>query len=211
MGQKTNPVGFRTGISENWSSRWFAKGKDYARLVLEDKKLRDFLQKRLAGAGLHKIEIERSIASLKIILYVSRPGVVIGRGGTGIEELKENLKKMTTDKLEVVVEEIKVPEISARLIADSIARQIERRIHHKRAMGGAAERAMERGAKGVKIIVAGVLGGASSISREEKIVKGSVPNQTLRAKIEFSRDTAQTDYGNIGVKVWVYLGESAGF
>ncbi len=211
MGQKTNPVGFRTGISENWSSRWFAKGKDYGRLVLEDKKLRNFLQKRLSGAGLHKIEIERSIASLKIILYVSRPGVVIGRGGTGIEELKENLKKMTTDKLEVVVEEIKVPEISAKLIADSIARQIERRIHYKRAMGAAAERAMERGAKGVKIIVAGVLGGASSISRVEKIVKGSVPCQTLRAKIEFSREAAQTDYGNIGVKVWVYLGESAGF
>ncbi|MDP2874075.1 MAG: 30S ribosomal protein S3 [bacterium] len=211
MGQKTNPVGFRTGITENWSSRWFAKGEDYSRQVLEDKKLRNFLQKRLSGAGLHKIEIERSIASLKIILYVSRPGVVIGRGGTGIEELKENLKKMTTDKLEVAVEEIKVPEISARLIADSIARQIERRIHYKRAMVAAAERAMERGAKGVKIIIGGVLGGASSISRKDKIVKGSVPSQTLRAKIEFAREAAQTAYGNIGIKVWVYLGESAGF
>jgi len=207
MGQKTNPVGFRVGISRGWSSRWYAEGKEYARRLLEDKKIRDFLRHKLGGAGLGEIEIERSIAALKLILHVSRPGVVIGRGGSGIEDLRTELQKMTEAKVEIAVEEIRLPEVSAYLIADSIARQIERRIHYKRAVMAAADRAMERGARGVKITAAGVLGGASSIHRTITVTRGSVPNQTLRAGIDFARDVAATSYGTIGIKVWVYLGE----
>ncbi len=206
MGRKCNPTSFRTGITKDWTSRWFATGKDYARFVLEDLKIRTFLRKKLQSAGLERIEVERSIASLKLILYVSRPGVVIGRGGTGIEDLKVALKELTKAKIDIVVEEVRVMELSARLVADNIARQIERRISYKRAMYVAADRAMDKGAKGVKILCAGVLGGASSISRKNSVTKGSIPNQTLRADIDYAGSVALTGYGTIGIKVWIYKG-----
>ncbi|MCG2686286.1 30S ribosomal protein S3 [Candidatus Parcubacteria bacterium] len=207
MGHKTHPIGFRLQVSEDWRSRWYAEGEEYALRVLEDKKIRDFLTKELRNAGLKEIEIERSIAALKVIVSTSRPGMVIGRGGSRVVELKEGLAKLTDAKLDLEVVEVRDPEVSAAIIANSIARQIERRMSFKRAMVRAAERAMGSGAKGIKIVCSGVLSGASSISRRVKVVKGSVPTQTLRAKIEFVRDTAFTTYGTIWIKVWVYKGE----
>lgn len=209
MGQKTHPLGFRLGVVENWRSRWFASGRHYGPLALEDVKIRRFLaQQAGAAAGVNAIEIEREAEKVKVVLQVSRPGVIIGRGGTNLARLREGLNKLLGKKVDLAVEEVKVPEFSAKIMGEDVVRQIKQRMPIRRVMNRMAERIFSRGAKGVKIVVSGVLSGPSSISRREKAVRGSIPGQTLRAKIDFARVTAFTSYGTIGVKVWIYLGEA---
>jgi small subunit ribosomal protein S3 len=209
MGQKTHPLGFRLGLGENWRSRWFAPPPHYGPLALEDVKIRRFLAKEAGtAAGVHAIEIEREAEKVKVVLQVSRPGVIIGRGGTNLARLREGLHNLLGKKVDLVVEEIKSPEFSAKIMGEEIVRQIKQRMPIRRVMNRTAERILARGAKGVKIIVSGVLSGPSSISRQEKVARGSIPGQTLRAKIDFARVTAFTSYGTIGVKVWIYLGET---
>jgi len=208
MGQKINPVGFRVGISQDWKSTWFASKNDYADYMLLDKKIRDYLSGKLKRAGLDAVEIERSINDIKVLVKVSKPGMVIGRGGSGAEEIKIQLTKLANQAVNFEVQEYRTPDISARIIGDSITNQIERRISYKRAVNMAADKAMEKGAKGVRISAKGVVGGASSIARVEKVTKGSIPLQTLRADIDFYQTFAHTSYGSIGVKVWVYKGET---
>jgi len=207
MGNKMHPEGFRMGITKDWKAHWYAEGKERVKNVLEDKKVRLFLKNKLASAGLSRIELDRSISALKITVFVSRPGVVIGRGGSGTTVLRDGLSKITKSKVELVVETIKDYETSASLVAEGICRQIEKRFPYKRAMVGAIEKAMGKGAKGIKITCSGVLSGPSSIGRTDTRVKGSVPLQTLRADIDYGQKAAFTTYGNIGVKVWIYKGE----
>lgn len=207
MGHKINPIGFRIGISQDWRSRWFADKRSYAKNALEDFKIRKFLKERLSNAGLKVVEIERSVNEINIIVKVSRPGVVIGRGGTGAESIKEELKKLTPSKVSFSVEEIKVPELEAQLVAENIANQIVRRIPYKRAIKMTLESTMEKGAKGIKIKVSGLLSGANTIARTEHLSRGSIPSQTLRADVDFAMVHAKTIFGTIGVKVWIYKGE----
>lgn len=207
MGQKVNPFAFRLGITYDWKSRWFAGGSGYAKNVIEDYKIRKYLHDKMGNAGIRDIEIIRSISSVEIKLYVLRPGIVIGRGGTGAEDLKKQLKKLSESNISITVEGVKDPELSAILTAEYIARKIEKRIHYKRAVHQSIDGALSKGAKGVKIAVAGVLSGASSISRSETYSKGSVPTQTLRADIDFGKATAKTTYGTVGIKVWIHKGE----
>lgn len=208
MGQKTHPLGFRLGVSTGWKSRWFAEGKAYSDFAIEDVKIRRFLEKNLAASGLDQAEIEREADKVRIILRVSRPGVVIGRGGSALNELRLGLAKLISRKVDLTVEEIKTPELSAKLVAEEIIRQIKQRLPIRRVMNNTAERIMGKGAKGVKIVCSGVLSGPSSIGRQEKVTRGSVPAQTLRANISFALSTAFTSYGTIGLKVWIYLGET---
>ena len=205
MGQKVNPVGFRLGLSGDWKSLWNSK-KDYAKLILEDKKIRDLISEKISEAGLKETRIERT-PNLKIIILVSRPGMVIGRGGSGLSELRDYLSKSIGTKVEVVVEEVRYPDLSAKIVGGEIVRAILRRVPVKRIMHQAREKVMGRGAKGVKIVVSGVISGPSSIHRTEKVIYGSVPAQTLRSEIDFARSTAFTSYGTLGIKVWIYLGE----
>ncbi|MCH7951665.1 30S ribosomal protein S3 [Patescibacteria group bacterium] len=215
MGQKVNPFGFRLGYIYTWRSRWFADKGEYAKQVLEDTKLRRFLMSKLKLAGITKVEIERSINSIRIILHVSRPGVVIGRGGGALEQLKKEvmdiLKINPNDpkSLKVVIDdivEVKDPELQAMLVAQRIAEQLEKRYPHRRAVSQTLERVMSAGARGVKIVLAGRIAGAE-ISRTEKYTQGSVPTQTLRADIDYAQVPALTKSGYIGVKVWIYKGE----
>lgn len=205
MGQKVNPVGFRTGYNIEWKSAWYG-GRDYSKLTLEDKKIRDLVRSKVSEAGIADIKIERS-PNIRVTVSVARPGVVIGRGGAGLSQLREFLGKALGSKVDIVVEEVKRPELSAKLVADEVVRAILRRMPVKRIMNQTCEKVMGRGAKGIKMIVAGVIGGPSSIHRTERVVRGSVPTQTIRAKIDYARSTAYTSYGTLGVKVWVYLGE----
>jgi len=207
MGQKVNPFSFRLGVIYDWKSRWFAGGEDYAKNVHEDYQIRKYVQEKFGNAGIRDIEIFRSISSIEVKLYVLRPGIVIGRAGTGTESLKNAVKKITNASVSITVEGIKNPETSATLSAQFIARRIERRVHYKRAVNQAIEGAMQKKVKGIKIAVAGVLSGASSISRSETYSRGSVPTQTLRADVDFSRAAANTTYGTIGIKVWIHKGE----
>lgn len=207
MGQKIHPMGFRVGISKNWKSNWFASKELYGDYILLDKKIRDYLQEKLMRAGLESIEIDRSINDISVKVNVSKPGMVIGRGGTGAEEVKAALVKLSGQEINFEVVEYRTPEISARIIGDSIVNQIQRRISYKRAINVAADKAMEKGALGVKIMAKGVLGGASSIARIEKVTQGSIPLQTLRADVDFYTTYAHTSYGSIGIKVWVYKGD----
>lgn len=206
MGQKTNPTGFRIGISKDWKSRWYAEGK-YKNHALEDLKIRKLIKEQIANAGVDRIEIERSLTELTITLSVAKPGIAIGRGGQSIEELKKALSKLTGLKVKLDIEEVKRPQLSARLVAQGVASQIERRFNPRRVLAQTADRVMEAGAKGVKIVVAGRLGG-SDIARADKVARGSVPLQTLRADIDFARETAHAGpKGSTGVKVWIYKGE----
>ncbi|PIR43684.1 30S ribosomal protein S3 [candidate division WWE3 bacterium CG10_big_fil_rev_8_21_14_0_10_32_10] len=204
MGNKINTIGFRIGITKDWKSNWFASGKDYGKNVIEDNKIRNFLRKRLSNASLEEIIIERSINEITIILKVARPGFVIGRGGAGVTLLKEELSKYTKDKISLNVEEVKKPETSAVLVADSITNQIERRIHYKRAVLSSISKARDNGVKGIKIIISGVLSGANTISRSEEYKEGSIPQTTLKADIDYGEKPAVTTYGVIGVRVWIY-------
>lgn len=195
------------GISTDWRSRWFAGKDSYATLFLEDQKIREFLKEKFAQAGLKSIEIERSVNDVNITVKVSKPGLVIGRGGAGVEEVEKELKKFTKSKIKLTAEEVRVPEIEAQLIGDYIARQIKRRLPYKRAINAALQAALDKGAKGIKIRISGLLSGGNSISRTEGYHKGSVPTQTLRADIDYAQIHCQMIYGTIGIKVWVYKGE----
>ncbi|MDP3888490.1 MAG: 30S ribosomal protein S3 [bacterium] len=208
MGQKINPIGFRVGKGLDWQSRWYAGSKTYSKNLLEDVKIREFFEYRLKVAGLVAVEIERLINRMKIILHVTRPGVVIGRGGTGIEELKKSLISkvallMGEKNVQLEVAEVKAPDLSALLVASRIANEIERRLPHRRVAGRAIERTMGAGAQGMKVVLAGRLGGAE-IGRREMYSEGKLPLSSIRANIDFAKVPALTKSGYVGVKVWIY-------
>ena len=206
MGQKVNPISFRLGVIKSWESRWFANNKNFGDVLEEDLKIRDFLKKKLEYAGITRIDIERASERVRIILHTARPGLVIGRRGAEIEKLKDELTKITNKSILLDVEEVKNPEIDANLIAQNIALQLERRVSFRRAMKRAIQVAMQQGAKGIKIMVSGRLGGAE-MSRTESYKEGKIPLHTLRADVDYAFEEARTTYGVIGVKVWVYKGE----
>lgn len=207
MGQKVNPISFRLQVHKNWSSRWFAGKKDFAKWLAEDIKIRELIEKRYeARPTIDKIEIERSANLITITIHTAKAGVVIGRGGAGVTELKQKLEKMTSLPVRLNIEEVKRPELAAKLVAENIARQLERRINFRRATKMTAQNTMNAGAKGIRIQVAGRLNNAE-MARTEKVIEGSVPLHTLRADIDFHSARAQTQAGTIGVKVWIYKGE----
>ncbi len=206
MGQKVRPSGFRLGIIRDWESNWFSE-KHYREYVLEDYKIRKFIQDRYKQAGVTSIRIERRVGdAVRITFGTAKPGMVIGRGGSGVEQLKNDLEKLTGRKIHVNVQEIKNPDLCADLVAENIASAIERRISFRRVMRQACQRTMKMGALGVKITVSGRLGGAE-IARSETVKDGKIPLQTIRADIDYSVKTAHTKYGPIGVKVWIYKGD----
>ena len=205
MGQKVNPHGLRVGVISEWDSKWYAE-KDFADNLVEDYKIREFLKKKLYSAGISKIEIERASDKVKAIVYTAKPGVVIGKGGSEIEKIKAQLSKMTTKKLSIDIKEVKRPDNNAQLVAENIATQLENRISFRRAMKSAMSRAMKSGAKGIKTAVSGRLGGAD-MARTEFYSEGTIPLQTLRADIDYGFAEADTTYGKMGVKVWIYHGE----
>ncbi len=205
MGQKTHPIGYRTGIYLDWSSRWYAPKKDFARLLKEDKEIRDYVKDEFKGAGIPKIEIERKADALRIIVHTAKPGILIGRKGVKAEELKTKLEGRLKRKVGLDILEIGKPELNATLVAEGVAEQLEKRASFRRTMKRAIQQTMERGAKGIKLVVAGRLGGAE-IARTEKQIRGSIPLSTLRANIEYGTATAKTTYGTIGVKCWIYTG-----
>lgn len=213
MGQKVNPTAFRIGISKTWRSRWFGGKKRYSQNVLEDHKIRQFLHERLKLAGLVRVEIERLIHQMKITLFVTRPGVVIGRGGTGLEELKKAIIPLVSlpeprKNLRIEVAEVKEPDLSAQLVASRVANEIERRLPHRRVVKRAMERVMAAGAKGVKIVLSGRIAGAE-IARTEKYHRGKIPLSTLRANIDYAEIPSLTRSGYVGVKVWIYREEKS--
>lgn len=212
MGQKVNPVGFRTGSFKNWKSRWFSDSVEYKELLVEDIRIRKSLMERLRIAGVTTVEIERLPKSIVITLTVSRPGVVIGRGGSGIEDLKKEIMRIIKNvrgvepkdlKVDLQIKEVKDPDLSAQLVASRVASEMERRMPHRRSVTRAMERVMQSGAKGVKIVLGGRINGAE-ISRVEKYHMGSVPTQTLRENIDYAQVPALLKRGYVGVKVWIY-------
>ena len=206
MGQKVNPHGLRVGVIKDWDSRWYARNEKVGDLLVEDKKIRDYLKKTLYSAGIPKIEIERDNAKVRIYLHCARPGVVIGKGGEAIEALRLKLEKMLGKAVALNIVEVKNPDMDAQLVAENIAQQLEKRIGFRRAMKNAMGRAMRMGARGIKTQVSGRLGGAE-IARTEHYHDGTIPLQTLRADIDYGFAEAATTYGRIGVKVWIYKGE----
>jgi len=206
MGQKVNPHGLRVGVIKDWDSRWYADDKDFADYLVEDYKIREYLKKKLFSAGVSKIEIERASDRVKVIIYTAKPGVVIGKGGTEIEVTKAELAKLTDKKLSVDIKEIKRPDKDAQLVAENIASQLENRVSFRRAMKSCMGRTMKAGALGIKAAVAGRLGGAD-MARTEFYSEGTIPLQTLRADIDYGFAEADTTYGKVGVKVWIYKGE----
>ncbi len=205
MGQKTHPIGYRTGIYLDWSSRWYAPKKDFARLLKEDKEIREYVKEEFKGAGIPKIEIERKADALRIVVHTAKPGILIGRKGVKAEELKTKLEGRLKRKVGLDILEIGKPELNATLVAEGVAEQLEKRASFRRTMKRAIQQTMERGAKGIKLVVAGRLGGAE-IARTEKQIRGSIPLSTLKANIEYGTATAKTTYGTIGVKCWIYTG-----
>ncbi|MBP3703510.1 MAG: 30S ribosomal protein S3 [Lachnospiraceae bacterium] len=206
MGQKVNPQGLRVGVIKNWESRWYADDADFSDNLVEDYKIREFLKKKLYHAGISKIEIERSADRVKVFVYTAKPGVVIGKGGAEIEKLKTELSKFSTKKVLVDIKEVKRPDSDAQLVAENIAQQLENRISFRRAMKSCMGRAMKAGAKGIKTSCSGRLGGAD-MARTEFYSEGTIPLQTLRADIDYGFAEANTTYGKIGVKTWIYQGE----
>ena len=207
MGQKVNPHGFRVGVNKNWNSKWFADKSNFADFLVEDNKVRNYVKKKLYAAGVASVVIERPAADkVKVIIATARPGMVIGRSGDGIDELKKNLVKLTGKTVDISIEEVRRAELDAQLTAESIAQALERRVSFRRAMKSAIQRTMKSGAKGIKVLVSGRLGGAE-IARSEKYSEGNVPLHTLRADIDYGFAEADTTYGKIGVKVWVNHGE----
>ena len=206
MGQKVNPHGMRVGIIKDWDSRWYADDKHFSDMLVEDHKIREFLKKKLEQAGISKIEIERASGRVKVTVYSAKPGVVIGKGGAEIENTKKQLQKLTADKVVLEIKEIKRPDKDAQLVAENIAQQLENRVSFRRAMKSAMNRTMKTGALGVKASCAGRLGGAD-IARTETYSDGTIPLQTLRADIDYGFAEADTTYGKVGVKVWIYKGE----
>jgi small subunit ribosomal protein S3 len=205
MGQKVNPHGLRVGIIKEWDSRWYAE-EDFADNLVEDHGIRKFLKKRLFSSGISKMEIERASDRIKIIIYTAKPGVVIGKGGSEIERIKAELTKYTDKKIVLDIKEIKRPDLDAQLVAENIAQQLEGRISFRRAMKSCMSRTMKTGALGIKTAVAGRLGGAD-MARTEFYTEGTIPLQTLRADIDYGFAEADTQYGKVGVKVWIYKGE----
>lgn len=205
MGQKINPVGFRVGVIRGWDSRWFSK-RNYAEWLHEDLKIRELINKQLKRAGIARVEIERTADKIKVIINTSKPGIVIGRKGVGIEDLRKTLEKEIKKPVNVNVQEVKRPELNARLVAQNVVEQLEKRVAFRRAIKLAVARSMKAGAKGIKIQCSGRLAGAE-IARSEHIFEGKVPLHTLRADIDYSLEEAYTTYGRIGVKVWVYRGD----
>lgn len=206
MGQKVNPHGLRVGIIKDWDTRWFAGKKEFADYLIEDVKLRDMLKKKLFHAGISRIEIERAANRVRVNIFTAKPGILIGKGGTGIDSIKNDIEKFTKKSSIVNVVEVKNPDLEAQLVAENIAAQLERRISFRRAMKQAIQRTMRAGAKGIKTMVSGRLGGAD-IARSEGYHEGTIPLQTLRADIDYGFAEASTTYGKIGVKVWIYKGE----
>ncbi len=206
MGQKVNPHGLRVGIIKDWDSRWFADKKSFGDSLVEDYNLRVFLKNKLFQAGVAKIEIEKFANKVRVSIHAGKPGLVIGKGGSEIEKLKQELEKMTGKTVILNVIEVKVPDLSAQLVAENIASQLERRISFRKAMKQCMGRTMKLGAKGIKTYVAGRVGGAE-IARTEQYHEGTIPLQTLRADIDYGFTEADTTYGKLGVKVWIYKGE----
>ena len=206
MGQKVNPHGLRVGVIKDWDSRWYARNEKVGDLVVEDYKLRKYLKKTLYSAGIPKIEIERDNAKIKIYLHCARPGVVIGKGGTEIERLRLELEKKLGKPVALNIVEVKTPDTDAQLVAENIAQQLEKRISFRRAMKNSMGRAMRMGARGIKVMCSGRLGGAE-IARSECYHDGTIPLQTIRADIDYGFAEAATTYGRIGIKVWIYKGE----
>ncbi len=208
MGQKVNPIGFRVGVIKDWNTRWYADKKNFADNLVEDNKVRTFIKKKLYTAGISKIEIERAAKRLKLNIYTAKPGIVIGKGGAGIDQLKKEISAIAPEKNVVLnIVEVKDVDSNAQLMAENIAAQLEKRISFRRAMKQTIQRAMRmRGVEGVKTMAAGRLGGAE-IARSEVYHEGTIPLQTLRADIDYGFAEANTVYGKIGVKVWVYKGE----
>ncbi|HHU64085.1 MAG TPA: 30S ribosomal protein S3 [Clostridiales bacterium] len=206
MGQKVHPHGLRVGVIKDWDAKWFVSDKDFADTLLEDVKLRKYIKKRLYDAGISRIEIERAANKVKINIYTAKPGIVIGKGGAGVDSLKKDLEKLSDKNILINIVEVKVPEIDAQLVAENIAAQLEKRISYRRAMKQAMGRAMKAGAKGIKTLCSGRLGGAE-MARSEGYHEGTIPLQTLRADIDYGFAEAHTTYGRIGVKVWIYKGE----
>jgi small subunit ribosomal protein S3 len=206
MGQKVNPHGLRVGVIKDWDSRWYARNEKVGDLLVEDKKIRDYLKKTLYSAGIPKIEIERDNAKVRVYLHCARPGVVIGKGGEEINRIQAQLTKMVGKPVDLKIVEVKNPDMDAQLVAENIAQQLEKRIGFRRAMKNSMARAMRAGARGIKTSCSGRLGGAE-IARTEHYHDGTIPLQTLRADIDYGFAEAATTYGRIGVKVWIYKGE----
>ena len=209
MGQKVNPVGIRLGIVKDWSSRWYASAKEFSDTLCADLKVREFLRKKLAQAGISRIQIDRPARNAKVTVHTARPGVIIGKSGKEVESLRDEVSKIVNVPVHVSIEEVRKPELDARLVAESVAQQLERRIMFRRAMKRAVTTALRAGALGIKISVSGRLGG-SEIARTEWYREGRVPLQTFRADIDYALAEAYTTYGVIGVKVWIFKGEVLG-
>ena len=206
MGQKVHPLGFRIGITENWRSRWFAGKQQFGRLLVQDQHIRKFIKKEFEFAGIPKIEIERDMQRVHIFLYTSRPGVIIGRKGAKVDKLKEDLESVCGQEVKLEIHEVSTPELDAQLVAESVVQQLLKRAAFRRAMKMAIKTSMDRGAMGVKLQVAGRLGG-SEMARRESFHEGSIPLQNLQARVEYGFSEARTTYGTIGVKCWIYLGQ----
>lgn len=209
MGQKVNPVGIRLGIVKDWASRWYASAKEFSDTLCADIKVRDFLQKKLSQAGISRIQIDRPARNARVTVFTARPGVIIGKSGKEVESLRDEVSKIVNVPVHVSIEEVRKPEIDAKLVAESVAQQLERRIMFRRAMKRAVTTALRSGALGIKISVSGRLGG-SEIARTEWYREGRVPLQTFRADIDYALAEAYTTYGVIGVKVWIFKGEVLG-
>ena len=209
MGQKVSPVGLRIGVNKGWESSWYANKQDIAKYILEDDKIRKFIDKKYHNCAISKIEIERTATKVTVNLHTGRPGMLIGVKGAGVEEIKKEISKIIgpTKNLVVNIREIKKPDLDAKLVADSIASQLEKRVQFRRALKSAMQRVMKSGAKGCKVQVSGVVDGANTIARTESYMEGSLPLHTLRADIDFAIAEAHTTYGRLGVKVWICRGE----
>jgi small subunit ribosomal protein S3 len=206
VGQKTHPIGFRLGFNKQWTSRWFARGRDYARLFHEDLQMKKAVREKYEHAGIASVDVERVGPKVRVIIHTARPGIIIGRGGKEIENLKNMLEAIAKREVYVDIREVDKPELNAALVAEGIATQLEKRIAYRRAMRRAVEMALKMGAKGIKVMCAGRLGGVE-IARTEWYLKGQLPLQTLRADIDFAFTEAFTTYGQIGIKVWIYRGD----
>jgi len=206
LGQKVHPYGFRLGVIKDWKSHWYAEGEEYADLLLEDRSIRQHINKSVGRAGISQIEIERFPNKIAVKVWTARPGIVIGRKGSTVKQIRSELEEKTGKRVSVDVQEVEQPELDAKLVAESIASQLERRISHNRAMKRSVQSAMRAGAEGVKVMCKGRLYGAE-MARTQWMHEGRVPLQTLRADIDFAQDEADTTYGRIGVKAWIYKGE----
>ncbi len=206
MGQKVSPIGLRVGINKDWESKWYAPKKDFSKNLIEDIKIREYIEKNLNDKGIAKVEIEKNAKRCEVIIHSSKPGVLIGKGGEEIEKVKKELSKLTGNNVFVSIVDIKKPDLNAKLVADSIAKQITNRASFRMAQKRAIKNAMKAGAKGIKTLVSGRLGGAD-MARSEGYTEGTIPLHTIRADVDYAHSEADTTFGKIGVKVWIYKGE----